>query len=139
MSFTLDGSLPIDNNDTKRDLRRLTIGRKNWLFIGSPTGGGVSAVYTLIRIGIASLDLWAERTSPAGRRGRPGCVAADRWRAHRNQSAPIGKPNKKPGEQKQKHAAAASWQHAASSAERLLNAIKHDAGADMVADSVLMR
>ncbi|MCA9147200.1 MAG: IS66 family transposase [Planctomycetaceae bacterium] len=30
MSFTLDGRLPIDNNDTERDLRRLTIGRKNW-------------------------------------------------------------------------------------------------------------
>jgi transposase len=27
LSFTLDGSLPIDNNDTERDLRRLTIGR----------------------------------------------------------------------------------------------------------------
>ena len=34
--FTTDGSIPIDNNDTERDLRRLTIGRKNWLFIGSP-------------------------------------------------------------------------------------------------------
>lgn len=28
MSFALDGRLPIDNNDTERDLRRLTIGRK---------------------------------------------------------------------------------------------------------------
>ena len=30
LSFTTDGCLPIDNNDTERDLRRLTIGRKNW-------------------------------------------------------------------------------------------------------------
>jgi transposase len=61
MSFTLDGGLPIDNNDTERDLRRLTIGRKNWLFFGSPAAGEVAArMYTLIASGSRhGLDLWA--------------------------------------------------------------------------------
>ena len=41
--YVTDGSLPIDNNDTERDLRRLTMGRGNWLFLGSPAGGEVAA------------------------------------------------------------------------------------------------
>ncbi|WP_430454581.1 IS66 family transposase [Rhodopirellula europaea] len=46
--FTEDGGLPIHNNDTERDLRRLTIGRKNWLLLGSEAGGEVAArLYTL--------------------------------------------------------------------------------------------
>ncbi len=48
-AFTQDRNLPIDNNDTERDLRRLTIGRKNWMFFGSAAGGEVAAtMYTLI-------------------------------------------------------------------------------------------
>ncbi len=59
--FTTDGSIPIDNNDTERDLRRLTIGRKNWLFIGSPAAGEVAAMmYTLIASASRhNVDLWA--------------------------------------------------------------------------------
>ena len=61
LSFTEDGCLPIDNNDTERDLRRLTIGRKNWLFIGSSTAGVVAArMYTLVASASRhQLDLWA--------------------------------------------------------------------------------
>jgi hypothetical protein len=36
-----DGRLPIHNNDVERDLRALTIGRKNWMLIGS-AGAGAS-------------------------------------------------------------------------------------------------
>ncbi len=32
-----DGRLPIDNNQSERTIRPLTIGRKNWLFLGSAT------------------------------------------------------------------------------------------------------
>jgi len=61
LAFTTDGSLPIDNNDTERDLRRLTIGRKNWLFLGSSAAGDVAArMYTLIASASRhQLDLWA--------------------------------------------------------------------------------
>ncbi len=61
LAFTEDGSLPIDNNDTERDLRRLTIGRKNWMFFGSAAGGEVAAtMYTLVASAARHhLDLWA--------------------------------------------------------------------------------
>ena len=61
LAFVDDGRLPMHNNDTERDLRRLTIGRKNWLFFGSQEGGEVAAVMTTL-IGSAhrhQLDLWA--------------------------------------------------------------------------------
>ena len=59
--MTEDGGLPIHNNDTERDLRRLTIGRKNWLFLGSEAGGEVAArLYTLTASAHRHhLDLWA--------------------------------------------------------------------------------
>lgn len=60
-AYLTDGRLPIHNNDTERDLRRLTIGRKNWLFIGSEAGGEVaSRLYTLTASALRhNLDLWA--------------------------------------------------------------------------------
>lgn len=42
--FLEDGRIPIHNNDTERELRRLTIGRNNWLFLGSEAGGQASAI-----------------------------------------------------------------------------------------------
>ena len=39
VTYVHDGRLPIDNNDVERDLRALTIGRNNWLFIGSSEAG----------------------------------------------------------------------------------------------------
>jgi len=60
-AFTQDGNLPIDNNDTERDLRRLTIGRKNWMFFGSAAGGEVAATMVTLIASAARhrLDLWA--------------------------------------------------------------------------------
>ena len=37
--FVDDGSLPIDNNQVERLMKRIAIGRKNWLFIGSLRAG----------------------------------------------------------------------------------------------------
>lgn len=61
LAVTLDGRLPLDNNATERDLRRLTIGRKNWLFIGSHSAGEVAArMYTLVASASRhNLDVWA--------------------------------------------------------------------------------
>src|SRR5690606_11175022 len=33
--FLDDGRLPLDNNRSERELRRVAVGRKNWLFAGS--------------------------------------------------------------------------------------------------------
>ena len=42
--FTEDPLLPIDNNQAERAIRRVAIGRKNWLFLGSETGGRTAAI-----------------------------------------------------------------------------------------------
>ena len=48
--YTEDGRLEIDNNRSERAIRPLTIGRKNWLFLGSPRGGQAAAtVFSLIQ------------------------------------------------------------------------------------------
>jgi hypothetical protein len=59
--YLQDGRVPIDNNDVERDLRRVAIGRKNWLFFGSQDGGRRAA--TILSV-IASayrhdLDVWS--------------------------------------------------------------------------------
>jgi transposase len=44
-----DGDLEIDNNPAERALRRVAIGRKNWLFAGSDAGGRRAAIiYSII-------------------------------------------------------------------------------------------
>lgn len=44
-----DGRIEIDNNAAERALRTVAIGRKNYLFAGSDTGGErAAAIYTLI-------------------------------------------------------------------------------------------
>ncbi len=42
--YVEDGRLPIDNNAAERAIRRVAIGRKNWLFLGSETGGRSAAI-----------------------------------------------------------------------------------------------
>jgi hypothetical protein len=59
--FLSDASLPIDNNASERALRRVAVGRRNWMFVGSRDGGDRTAVILTI---IASahrhdLDVWA--------------------------------------------------------------------------------
>ena len=59
--YLSDGRLPIDNNDTERDLRRISIGRKNWMFVGSLESGSRMAVVLSV---ISSahrhdLDVWS--------------------------------------------------------------------------------
>jgi transposase len=59
--FLGDGRLPIDNNEAERDLRRVAVGRRNWLFVGSEEGGERTAIILTV---VASahrhdLDVWA--------------------------------------------------------------------------------
>ena len=44
--YLTDGDLAIDNNAAERALRGTAVGRKNWLFFGSETGGQTAAVLT---------------------------------------------------------------------------------------------
>ena len=42
--YATDGELNIDNNISERALRRIAVGRGNWLFMGSDTGGRTAAI-----------------------------------------------------------------------------------------------
>jgi transposase len=42
--YTEAGFLSIDNNGTEREMKRIAIGRKNWLTVGSPRGGETAAI-----------------------------------------------------------------------------------------------
>jgi hypothetical protein len=42
--YTKAGFLAIDNNVAEREMKRIAIGRKNWLTVGSPRGGQTAAV-----------------------------------------------------------------------------------------------
>src|SRR5262249_9597807 len=42
--YTEAGFLAIDNNVAEREMKRIAIGRKNWLFVGSPQGGRTAAI-----------------------------------------------------------------------------------------------
>ena len=49
MNYLLDGNCVISNNLAENSIRPFTIGRKNWLFSGSPRGASTSAaIYSLI-------------------------------------------------------------------------------------------
>jgi hypothetical protein len=42
--YTEQGFLDIDNNVAEREMKRIAIGRKNWLFVGSEQGGRTAAL-----------------------------------------------------------------------------------------------
>jgi transposase len=42
--YVTDGDLAIDNNSAERALRKIAVGRKNWLFFGSDSGGTTAAI-----------------------------------------------------------------------------------------------
>jgi hypothetical protein len=44
ISCTEGGFLAIDNNAAEREMKRIAIGRKNWLTVGSPRGWQTAAV-----------------------------------------------------------------------------------------------
>lgn len=59
--YTEAGFLAIDNNVAEREMKKIAIGRKNWLFVGTANGGRTAAVLitftsTCQRLGI---DPWA--------------------------------------------------------------------------------
>jgi transposase len=44
MVFSTDGSIPIDNNVSEREMKRVVLTRKNSLFAGNPRGGRTAAI-----------------------------------------------------------------------------------------------
>jgi hypothetical protein len=42
--FCSDGAVPIDNNISEREMKRVVLNRKNSLFVGNPRGGRTAAI-----------------------------------------------------------------------------------------------
>jgi hypothetical protein len=42
--FCADGAVPIDNNVSEREMKRVVLNRKNSLFVGNPRGGRTAAI-----------------------------------------------------------------------------------------------
>jgi hypothetical protein len=94
--YTDAGFLAIDNNDAEREMKRIAIGRKNWLTVGSPRGGQTAAVLfsltsTCQRLGV---EPWAYLrevltrlpTMPAGQLGD---LLPHHWQAARQANMAI--------------------------------------------------
>jgi transposase len=92
--YTEAGFLAIDNNAAEREMKRVAIGRKNWLTVGSPRGGQTAAVLfsftaTCLRLGV---EPWAYLqdvlarlpTTPAGQLGD---LLPDHWQPIRRAEA----------------------------------------------------
>jgi transposase len=94
--YTEAGFLSIDNNVAEREMKRIAIGRKNWLFVGSANGGRTAAVLfsftsTCHRLGI---EPWAYLQDVLTRLPRTPAhqlaeLLADRWEAARKQAEPL--------------------------------------------------
>jgi transposase len=88
--YTEAGFLAIDNNAAEREMKRIAIGRKNWLTLGSPRGGQTAAVLfsftsTCQRLGV---EPWAYLQDvltrlPATPAGELAALLPDHWRAAR--------------------------------------------------------
>jgi len=61
LTYLEDGNIPIDNNKIENAIRPFVIGRKNFLFSGSPRGADASAtLYTLVETAkVNGLEPWA--------------------------------------------------------------------------------
>jgi len=46
--FTTDGAVPIDNNESEREMKRICLNRKNSLFVGNEQGGQTAAILSSI-------------------------------------------------------------------------------------------
>ena len=95
--YTEAGFLSIDNNIAEREMKRIAIGRKNWLFVGSDNGGRTAAVLfsvtsTCHRLGI---EPWAYLQDvltrlPTLSAEHLGDLLPDRWQAARQPATPSG-------------------------------------------------
>jgi transposase len=91
--YTEAGFLSIDNNVAEREMKRIAIGRKNWLFVGSAKGGATAAVLysftsTCHRL---KIDPWAYLQDVLTRLPRTPAanlseLLPDRWQTARQES-----------------------------------------------------
>jgi transposase len=95
--YTEAGFLTIDNNVSEREMKKIAIGRKNWLSIGSPRGGQTAAVLfsftsTCQRLGVEPWSYLHDVLTrlPATPEGQLADLLPDHWKAARQAS--LAKP-----------------------------------------------
>lgn len=76
--FLDDGRLPIHNNLSELNLRHEAVGRKNWLFVGSPDGAEANAIFVSL---LASCRL--HKVEPWSYLRDVLCLLSAWWPAHR--------------------------------------------------------
>jgi transposase len=55
--FCSDGAVPIDNNVSEREMKRVVLNRKNSLFVGNPRGGRSAAILASLTSTCRRLDV----------------------------------------------------------------------------------
>jgi hypothetical protein len=96
--YTEAGYLAIDNNVAEREMKRIAIGRKNWLTVGSPRGGQTAAVLfsftsTCQRLGVEPWRYLRDvlERLPSHPVERLAELLPDEWaRARRGRGIPVG-------------------------------------------------
>jgi transposase len=56
-TFCFDGAVPIDNNISEREMKRVVLNRKNSLFVGNPRGGRTAAILASLTSTCRRLDV----------------------------------------------------------------------------------
>jgi hypothetical protein len=86
--YASDGRLPIDNNQVERLMKRIAIGRKNWLFVGSLRSGVRNASLLSLVASAHRMDLDVRMylesviTHMLRATARVEDLLPDRWKAH---------------------------------------------------------
>ena len=100
--YTEAGFLSIDNNVAEREMKRIAIGRKNWLFVGSERGGATAAVLfsftsTCQRLGVEPWSYLQDVLTrlPGLPADQLAALLPDRWEAARRArgAAPANSPS----------------------------------------------
>lgn len=93
--YTEAGFLSIDNNAAEREMKRIAIGRKNWLFVGSPQGGRTAAVLlsfasTCLRLGVEPWAYFQDVLTrlPSLAAGQLDLLLPDCWQTAQRAAAP---------------------------------------------------
>jgi transposase len=95
--FCSDGAVPIDNNISEREMKRVVLNRKNSLFVGNARGGRTAAILASITSSCRRHDVDPQRyltqllvNLPAARLSELPAWLPDEWK--RRQTAPPDSP-----------------------------------------------
>jgi len=95
--FCSDGAVPIDNNVSEREMKRVVLNRKNSLFVGNPRGGRTAAILASLTSSCRRHGVDPQRyltqllvNLPAARRSELPAWLPDEWK--RRQAARSDSP-----------------------------------------------